>query len=148
VTPRDIDWSQVVARLVEPRNYWLTSIARDGAPHAAPVWGVVVADVLYLYSERHTVKAKNLIRDPRVALHLESGDDVVIVHGRLDDRGDPAASPDVVAALDAKYRDPGDAEYLPSADDAFDVLYALVPTRALMWQMRDYDESQRRWAAP
>ncbi len=41
-----------------------------GAPHAAPVWGVVTGGTLYLYSERRTRKARNLAADPRVVVHL------------------------------------------------------------------------------
>jgi hypothetical protein len=42
---------------------------------------VVTGQVLYLYSERHTVKARNLAVNPRIVVHLESGEDVVIVRG-------------------------------------------------------------------
>lgn len=33
------------------RNYWLCTTTPAGAPHAAPVWGVVTGGTLYLYSE-------------------------------------------------------------------------------------------------
>ena len=59
---------------------------------------------LYLYSERSTVKARNLAADPRVVVHLESGEDVLIVRGTAEDVGAPAAVPAVVAALDREVR--------------------------------------------
>ena len=68
---------------------------------------------LYLYSERRTVKARNLAADPRVAVHLESGENVMIVRGIADDVGTPAQVPGVVAALSAKYTNDGDHRYLP-----------------------------------
>jgi hypothetical protein len=143
-----LSWDAIAERLATPRNYWLGSVSsRNGGPHAAPVWGVVVDQTLYMYSERSTLKARNLAADPRVVLHLESGDDVLIVHGVVEDLGGPADRPDVVAALAAKYQAPGDAPYLPSADDAFDVLYALRPARAMSWRMQDWDGSQGRWTA-
>jgi hypothetical protein len=52
----------------------------------------------------------------------------------------------VVDALSLKYDVPGDDQYLTSADPAFDVLYLLQPERALLWELSDYDESQRRWS--
>lgn len=73
-------------RLETARSYWLCTTTPDGAPHAAPVWGVVINRVLYLYSERRTIKARNLAADPRVVVHLESADDVVIVRGTAEDR--------------------------------------------------------------
>src|ERR1700757_5547062 len=92
-------WAEVAGRLAAARTYWLGSTTASGAPHAAPVWGVVTGETLYLYSERSTVKARNLAGDPRVVVHLESGEDVLIVRGTAEDVGRPTAVPTVVAAL-------------------------------------------------
>ena len=119
----------------------------SGAPHAAPVWGVVVDHTLYLYSERRTVKARNLAADPRVVLHLESAEDVVIVRGTTEDLGTPAQVPEVVMALSAKYTGEGDRPYLPDADPDFDIVYAIRPRSAMMWRLADYEGSQRRWTS-
>jgi len=96
-----LSWAEVAARLAAARTYWLSTTMPGGAPHAAPVWGVVIESTLYLYSERRTRKARNLAADPRLVVHLESGDDVVIVHGTAEDLGHPAHVPDVGAALAA-----------------------------------------------
>lgn len=141
-----VSWPEVAARLAPARNYWLCTTTPSGAPHAAPVWGVVVGDDLYLYSERRTVKARNLAADPRAVLHLESGDDVVIVRETLEDLGAPAQAGHVVTALSAKYTDPSDQPYLPAADPDFDVLYVLRPRSARMWRLPSFEASQRSWA--
>jgi hypothetical protein len=78
-------------------------------------------------------------------VHLESAEDVVIVHGRAEDVGHPADRREVVAALAAKYPHPDDAQYLPSEDPDFDVLYLVNPQRAMAWRLVDYDASQGRW---
>ena len=62
----------------------------------------MTGQTLYLYSERSTVKARNLAADPRVIVHLESGEDVLIVRGVAEDLGPPATVPSVVTALAAK----------------------------------------------
>ena len=59
---------------------------------------MVVGQTLHLYSERRAVKARNIAADPRVVVHLESADDVVIVRGAAEDLGMPADVPEVVAA--------------------------------------------------
>ena len=146
-TEGDLDWAEVATRLAPARNYWLGTATAGGAPHVAPIWGVVVDDQFYVYSERRTAKAKNLVRNPRIVVHLESAEHVVIVHGRLIDVGRPADAPEVVDALRIKYNAPGDNQYLPSTDEAFDVLYLLQPERALLWELSDYDGSQRRWSS-
>ena len=43
--------------------------------------------------------------------------------------------------------DPADAVYLPSHDPTVDVLYRLVPLRARLWDLSDFDGSQQRWHA-
>jgi len=139
-------WTEVADRLAEARTYWLGSTTASGAPHAAPVWGVVTGETLYLYSERSTVKARNLAADPRVVVHLESGEDVLIVRGVAEDLGPPAAVPSVVTALAAKYTRPQDQQYLPDNDPDFDVVWAIRPRSAMAWQLDDYDASQRRWS--
>ena len=138
-------WPWVVERLAPARSYWLSTVAPDGAPHVVPVWGTAVSDVWYCYTERATARARNLAVDPRVAVHLTDAEDVLIVHGTLADIGRPGSRSDVVDAFAAKYTRPDDAQFLPSADPAFDVLFALQPSRALAWSLPDYDNSQRRW---
>jgi PPOX class probable F420-dependent enzyme len=140
-------WTEVSARLAAARTYWLGTTTPSGAPHAAPVWGVVTGETLYLYSERSTVKARNIAADPRVVVHLESGEDVVIVRGAVEDLGAPSLVPSVVAALAAKYTRPQDQQYLPGADPDFDVVYAIRPQSAMAWRLDDYAASQRRWSS-
>ena len=142
-----LSWPEVAARLAAARTYWLCTTTPSGAPHAAPVWGVVAGQVLYLYSERRTVKARNLAADPRVVVHLESGEDVLIVRGTATDLGPPAQVPHVVAALSAKYASADDRRFLPDADPDFDVVYAVSPQSAMMWRLADYEASQRRWTS-
>jgi hypothetical protein len=142
-----VSWPEVAARLAAARSYWLCTTMPSGAPHAAPVWGVVIEDVLYLYSERRTLKARSLAADPRVVVHLEDAEDVVIVRGTAEDVGTPAQVPEVVASLSAKYAGDGDKQYLPEADPDFDVVYAIRPLSAMMWRLADYEGSQRRWTS-
>jgi general stress protein 26 len=142
-----LTWHDVAARLAPARSYWLVTASAEGVPHAAPVWGVVVSGDLYVYSERGTVKARNLGANPHAVVHLENAEDVVIVHGTAEDLGHPGSRNDVLEALAAKYADPEDAAYLPSEDPDFDVLYVVRPERAMTWRLADYDASQRRWRA-
>jgi hypothetical protein len=74
-----------------------------------PVWGAVVGHDLYTYGERNTVKARNLARDPRAVVHLESAEHVAVVHGRLEDLGRPQDAGRALWAFDAKYGEPGDS---------------------------------------
>jgi hypothetical protein len=137
----------VADRLETARSYWLGTSDPDGSPHAVPVWGAVVSEDLYLFSERRTAKARHVAANPQVVIHLESAENVVIVNGLLDDVGLPQDHPDVLDALAAKYSAPDDAPYLPTADPDFDVLWRLRPRRAMLWRLDRYDASQARWRA-
>jgi hypothetical protein len=142
-----LTWDEIAERLSAPRIYWLHSTTRAGAPHAAPVWGVVVDRRFYLYTQRSSVKARNVLADPRVLLHLEDGGNVLIVHGVLDDVGSPADSPAVMDAFDGKYDEHWERPFLPHNNPAFDVLYALQPERAVTWSLPDSAASTRRWSS-
>jgi hypothetical protein len=141
-----VSWTDISNRLAAARIYWLHTTNRSGGPSASPVWGVVVAGQLYLYSKRSTVKARNIERDSRAVIHLESGADVVIVHGIVDDMGHPGDSPIVMETFAHKYDRADERPFLPSTNPDFDVLYALRPQRALLWTLPDSDLSTRRWA--
>src|SRR5690348_12169642 len=101
-----IAWSEVAARLGGAHIYWVHTTSTSGGPDASPVWGVVLDDVLYLYTFRSSVKARNLARDPRIVVHLESGSDVTIVHGVAVDLGTPMDHPAIVDAFASKYDQP------------------------------------------
>ena len=72
-----LPWSWAGERLAAAHNYWIATIG----PHASPVWGLW-RDESFLFScGARSRKARDLARDPRLVVHLESGDEVVIVEG-------------------------------------------------------------------
>lgn len=76
-----LPWSFALERLERAQNYWIATTRPDGRPHAVPVWGVLVEGTVYFGGGPETVWSRNLARDPRVVVHLESGDEVVIIEG-------------------------------------------------------------------
>ncbi len=141
-----ISWPEVAARPAAACSYWLCTTMPSGAPHAAPVWGVVPDHILSLCSERRTVTARNLAAGPRAAVHPESAGDMVTVRGTAGDLGTPAQVPGV-AARPAKYTGEGDRRYLPGADPDFTIVCAIRPQSAMMWRLAGYEGSHRRRAS-
>ena len=82
---RLLAWRDVELRLVKARRYWLASTNDDGTPHVRPLWGVWVGGNLYFDGHPKTRWARNLARDPRASVHLESAAHVVIVEGLVED---------------------------------------------------------------
>src|SRR5437868_6624995 len=83
-------WDWVDVQMEKSRNYWIASSGTDGKPHAAPVWGVWMDGALYFSTSPTSRKARNLSANPDVVVHLESGDDVVILEGRIEHEHDLA----------------------------------------------------------
>ncbi len=142
-----VTWGEVVARFDAARNAWFGTVDPAGGPHAVPIWTASVDEVLYVFGERRSVKFRNIAVNPHVVVHLESGDEVVIVRGSAYDVGIPAQAPDVVAAFAAKYTDPDDEQWLPDVDPSVDVVARISPSVALLWSSGDYFGTQRRWRA-
>ncbi len=64
----------------------LTTLNADGSPHSTPLWIDRDGDVLRVNTAQGRVKARNMARDPRVALCLVDPDDpmhVLAVRGRV-----------------------------------------------------------------
>jgi hypothetical protein len=129
-----VSWDDVVSRLAAARVWWVCTSHPARGPHCVPTWGVVVDGVPHIFGAADSRRNRDLAADPRAVVHLESGEDVLIVRGTFVDVGSPEDNPDVCAAYRAKYAEPDDPQYLPDADPEADVHFArLEPARALTW---------------
>ena len=131
-----LPWSWAVEQLERSRNYWICTTRGDGRPHAAPVWAVWVDDALWFSTSPYSQKGRNLERDPRVVIHLESGDDVVIVEGDARREVWPDSAFD---AYDAKYAYRIDSQNRESS------LFVLRPRVAYTWTESDFTKNATRW---
>jgi hypothetical protein len=128
-----LDWEWAVERLSSARNYWVVTASGDGHPHAAPVWGLWIDDSLVFGTSPLSRKGKNLLRDPRVVVHLESGDEVVILEGSIK-RG--PIDDWIADTYETKYHwrpDPGEGWFW------------LRPSVALAWTEGDYPNTATRF---
>ena len=133
-------WGHAEERLERARNYWVATTRPDGTPHAAPVWGVWVAGSLYFGTGRGSVKGRNLAHSPELVVHLESGDDVVILEGEVEEVRDRPS----FGAIDAAYR----AKYgmgVAEAGDDGAVWYVVRPRKAHAWLENDFPNTATRW---
>jgi len=97
-------WSHAEQQLVQSRRYWLATTCPDRRPHVTPLWGVWVEGALYFDGHPHTRWARNIAANPAVSVHLESGDDVVILDGIAEDiTTDDSLAQRIIAAWTEKY---------------------------------------------
>jgi nitroimidazol reductase NimA-like FMN-containing flavoprotein (pyridoxamine 5'-phosphate oxidase superfamily) len=128
-----LPWSHVTARLEQARNYWVGTVDKDGQPHAVPVWGVWVDGALYFGGGPRT--NRNLQANPKVVVHLESGDDVVIVEGVAEE------FTDLEPAVFARFADASAAKYNYRPEEAGG--YVLRPRVVYAWTK--FPQDATRW---
>jgi PPOX class probable F420-dependent enzyme len=84
----------------------LATVLPDGAPHAVPVWIGTHGDRIVFLTGPRSRKARNLRRDPRVALSIAPVDnpfDPVVVRGRVVDWLEGDAAWEIIDRLSTKY---------------------------------------------
>lgn len=137
---RYLPWSHARERLEHSRNYWICTTRPDGRPHSIPVWGFFVDDVFYFGTAKSSRKAKNLTHNSALSIHVDSGDDVVIVEGEAVEVSQTDRQ--IISKLDAasktKYKMP--LMIVPES-----VLYAVRPRVVLSWTEKDFPNNATRW---
>lgn len=137
-----LPWSHVIERMTEAKCYWVCSVDPAHHPHATPVDGVWVDDALYFGGSPTTRRNRNLKANPAASIHLESGQDVVILHGDVQQQTpDPALSVRLSEGSRQKYG------YGPAPDD-----YAKIPVQVfrprVVFAWKQFPKDVTRWHFP
>jgi PPOX class probable F420-dependent enzyme len=139
VTFTPIAWEWVTGQLEKSRNYWIATTRADGRPHAAPVWGLWLEGRVHFSTDAASLKARNISRDPSCSIHLESGDDVVVLDGRIEQVTDESVLNKFVDAYDAKY------SVRPEVGAGAAPVFALSHATVLAWMESDFPNTATRW---
>ncbi len=139
-----LPWSYVEQKMQEARNYWIATASKNGRPAATPVWGAWVDGKLYFDGSPETRRGRNIAQNPNVVVHLESGDQVVILEGKAriyTTAPGRSLAERVAAAYTAKYAASG---YSPTPDQ-WDSggLFVFEPETALAWTQ--FPKDVTRW---
>lgn len=134
-----VPWSWAVEQLRNARNYWVCTTRADGRPHAAPVWAIWLDDALWFSTSPESQKGRNLERNPRIVVHLESGEDVVVLEGDVE----PALAGDALARFVDAYEAKYDYRVDPTNGDT--PVFVLRPRVAQTWTERDFPRAAVRW---
>ena len=134
-----LGWPWAVERLEQARNYWVCTAGRDGRPHAAPVWGLWLAGAFWFSSDPMSRKGRNLGHGGEIAVHLESGDEVVVIEGVVE----RVTRADLYTAFADGY----EAKYAlrPEPDNPAGAIYRVAPRIVLAWREADFATSATRW---
>jgi len=128
-----LSWEYVIERLSSSKNYWLCSVRPDGRPHSVPRWGVFINEKLYYDGSPETVHARNILQNPHLSIHLESGDQALIAEGttRPSEKPDPDLAELLSKTFCEKYEQFG---YAPRPDQWNEGgLFVFTPLKVLAW---------------
>jgi nitroimidazol reductase NimA-like FMN-containing flavoprotein (pyridoxamine 5'-phosphate oxidase superfamily) len=143
-----LPWDWAVERLESARSYWFATTRPDGRPHAMPAWAVWLDGALYFEGSPATRRARNLAANHEAVVHLESGDEVVILEGEAREVGKPdrPLAERLAGAFTAKYAATKYA-YRPTPEQ-WDCggLWTLTPRVAFGWD--DFPQTATRWRFP
>jgi len=134
-----LPWSWAAERLTDARNYWICTTRADGSPAVAPVWCLWLDGAVWFSTSRSSLKSRNIARDPRVVVHLESGDETVILEGEAEEVTDPGERERFADAYEPKYG------MRPDAAEAAAPFYRVRPRAAQTWLEADYPHTATRW---
>ncbi|HAV78827.1 MAG TPA: pyridoxamine 5'-phosphate oxidase [Anaerolineae bacterium] len=128
-----LDWEWVTEQMTSSENYWISSVRPDGRPHVVPRWGAFMDNKLYYDGSPGTRHSRNIIGNPHVSLHLESGYKVVIMEGisRPADKPSPEFAERLSKAMTKKYADQGYSPEPNQWDEGG--LYVFTPRQCLAW---------------
>lgn len=96
-----------VRRLIDGANYaHLATLLPDGAPHSVPMWVGLEGDRIAVQTSPGSRKARNVARDPRVAISITDQARplvMAVVRGRVVDRLDGDDGWSIIDRLAHKY---------------------------------------------
>jgi len=121
-----VSWDFVSAQMSQSRHYWISTVFPDQRPHVVPVWGIWFENRFHFEGSLQTAWGKNILKNPRIAVHLSDADKVVIIEGTVhviqDDEIDGETWSILDSAFQKKYQVEKGSPYL-----------YVQPKRVLAW---------------
>jgi hypothetical protein len=127
-----LPWKRLSQWLEDARNYWVCTTRSDGRPHSKPVWGLWLDGEFAFSTHPETVTACNLRTNSQVTVHLESGDQVLILEGTARRIFDQPILVRFGRMYEAKYQWPMSPEDV-DAQNPNAAFYLVRPQSAVSW---------------
>jgi Pyridoxamine 5'-phosphate oxidase len=140
-----LPWNATRTLLERARSYWLVTVDADGKPHLVGQWGAWIDDRWYFEGGADTKWARNLSRDPRIAMGAERGSTAVMVEGLAERLGsiDRPTAVRITRQYGKKY---GPIyEYRPKPEQWDRGGYVLRPRKVFAWDLRGFPRTTTRY---
>ena len=138
-----LPWEFVEERMRRALHYWVATLHPAGRPHTVPTWAAWLDGRLFLDGSPQTRRFRNVEANPATSIHLESGEEVVIMEGKTYPVGRP--DPDFARKLAAAYAEKYASRGYSPAPDTWDNggLYYFTPSKVFAWSK--FPEDLTRW---
>ena len=132
-----VSWEFVSERMFQSRHYWISTVFPGQRPHVVPVWGIWFENRLYFEGSLQTAWGKNILKNPQIAVHLPSAEQVVTIEGSAHILQDDELNEDEWNLLDGTFQ----KKY--QVDKGSPYIY-VEPKRVLAWNGEDLT-TMTRW---
>jgi general stress protein 26 len=129
-----VSWNQVNEWMDESKNYWINSSKPNGNPHSRPVWGIWMENNFYFGGGSKTQNATNLRNNPKIIVHTESGEKVVIIEGTAKTFDDKELNTTLGKAYEKRY---GMSHPPP--------FWRVIPQIVFAWSMEDFENTPTKF---
>ena len=121
----------------------LATVRADGRPHVVPVWFVLEGDKIVFNTGNYSVKAKNMMRDPRVSISVDDQEppySFVTVEGTAELIEDPGECLDCATRIGGRYMGEARAQEFGRRNSEEDELIVkITPTNVIAYKnVTDY----------
>jgi hypothetical protein len=140
-----VPWATTRSVLERAQSHWLVTVDPDGRPHLVGQWGAWIDDRWYFEGGTDTRWARNLEREPRIAMGVERGTFAVMVEGRA--ARVPAVDRPTAVRITGQYgRKYGRIyKYRPKPEQWEGGGFVLTPAKVFAWDVRGFPRSVTRY---
>ena len=124
-----ITWDHANGKLAGETVYWVSTASRLGQPHAAPVWGIWKENRFYFETDPKSVKGRNLLSNQSLVVHVQDGNDTVILEGIARKERSPEKLNELKKDYARKY------QYTPDwSNERAQIVFRVEPRIAHAWK--------------
>lgn len=131
-----LNWDFVHKHMSEAMYYWIATVDANGQPHTVPLWGIWYKNRVHFEGHPKTRWARNLIQNPKIAVHIPNAQDVVMIEGRAQIIEDDDIDEATWQILDRTYQ----AKYDTNEGSPY---WFVTPQKVIAWDANGLDRMTR-----
>ena len=99
-----LTWEYFSNKMDESQYYWVNTVNKFNEPHSVPVWGIWFENRLLCDGSPKTKWVRNMIKNPKVVVHIPSPTEVCMVEGKTRIIDDDELTKEMWDILDSVFR--------------------------------------------